>query len=293
MWPDQFGEDCRRRDLQWGAMGTALVTGASSGIGAAFCRELASTGHHLVIVSRSESALEDLAAGLRAEHGVTVEVMPADLADREQVEQVAQRITTDDPDQPERIIDLVINNAGFGISRDFLNADIAEEERALEVMCRAVMVLSHAAGGAMRRRGRGGIINVSSVAGFVQMGTYSAIKAWVTTFTESLAVELRPSGVTVTALCPGFTHTDFHRRADLDMARMPELLWLDADTLVRDCLRDHRQGKVISVPGSVYKLLTSGLRYLPRGFVRRTSGAIASRRRAGGNSSERAGGTPA
>ncbi len=260
-------------------MSIALVTGASSGIGAAFCRELARTGNNLVVVSRSESALEELAIGLRAEFGVTIEVLPADLADRDQLERVAERIRLGQGSERGSAIDLVVNNAGFGIGRAFLKADLAEEELALDVMCRAVLVLSHAAGRAMRHRGHGGIINVSSVAGFVQLGSYSAIKAWVTSFTESLAVELRPSGVTVTALCPGLARTDFHRRADVEMSRVPDAFWLNADQLVRDCLRDHEQGKVISVPGNAYKALTGVVQVLPRGLVRWMSGPLAVSRR--------------
>ena len=119
----------------------------------------------------------------------------------------------------------------------------------LDVLCRAVLVLSHAAALPMRARGHGAIVNVSSVAGFVPMGTYSAAKAWCTAFTEVLAGELAGSGVTATALCPGFTHTELHARADLDMSRLPDFLWLDADRLVRDCLDDVSAGKVVSVPG--------------------------------------------
>ncbi len=260
-------------------MSTALVTGASSGIGAAFCRELARTGHDLVVVARSQPALEELATGLRGQYGVAVEVLPADLADREQTEQVAERIRLDEPAAPHRSVELLVNNAGFGIGAAFVDGDLGEEERALEVMCRAVLVLSHAAAVTMRRRGSGGIVNVSSVAGFAQLGTYSAAKAWVTAFSEGLATELAGTGVKVTALCPGFTHTDFHRRAELDMHRLPEALWLNADDLVRDCLADHRGGKVISVPGNAYKALTGILTVTPRGVVRRLSGALAGQRR--------------
>lgn len=261
-------------------MSTALVTGASSGIGAAFCRELARTGRDLVVVARSQPALEELAAGLRSQHGVAVEVLAADLADREQLERVAARIRLDDLAESNRHVDLLVNNAGFGLSAAFIDGELEQEERALAVMCRAVLVLSHAAAVTMRRRGSGGIVNVSSVAGFAQMGTYSAAKAWVTTFSEGLATELGSSGVRVTALCPGFTQTDFHRRAELDMDRLPEALWLNADDLVRDCLHDHRQGKVISVPGNAYKAITGVMAVLPRGVVRRVSGALASNRRA-------------
>ena len=145
---------------------------------------------------------------------------------------------------------------------------------------KAVVVLSHAAGRAMRERGRGAIINVSSVAGFMASGTYSAAKSYVTVFSESLAGQLAGTGVTVTALCPGFTHTDFHASADIDVDKTSAIgkrLWLDADRLVRDCLADVDAGRVISVPGKQYKVATQLLRHVPRSIVR--AGALSNRHR--------------
>jgi len=257
-------------------MATALVTGATAGIGLAFCRELAERGHDLVLVARDRARLENVSDELEAKYQVHCEILAADLSDRLQVQKVAERLA-----EPGRPVDLLVNNAGFGLSRSFLQGDLADEERALDVLCRAVMVLSHAAALAMRDRGRGAIINVSSVAGFVPMGSYSAAKAWVTTFSEALANELAGTGVTVTALCPGFTHTEFHQRASLDMSRLPKVMWLEADRLVRDCLDDVKAGKVVSVPGPQYKLIAALTRTLPRGLVRRASGGVASRRRHG------------
>ncbi|GAA1247253.1 SDR family NAD(P)-dependent oxidoreductase [Oryzihumus leptocrescens] len=257
-------------------MATALVTGATAGIGLAFCRELAERGHDLVLVARDRARLENVSDELEAKYQVHCEILAADLSDRLQVQKVAERLS-----EPGRPVDLLVNNAGFGLSRSFLQGDVADEERALDVLCRAVMVLSHAAALAMRDRGRGAIINVSSVAGFVAMGSYSAAKAWVTTFSEALANELAGTGVTVTALCPGFTHTEFHQRASLDMSRLPKVMWLEADRLVRDCLDDVKAGKVISVPGPQYKLIAALTRTLPRSLVRRASGGVASRRRHG------------
>ena len=257
-------------------MATALVTGATAGIGLAFCRELAERGHDLVLVARDRARLENVSDELEAKYQVRCEILAADLSDRLQVQKVAERLA-----EPGRPVDLLVNNAGFGLSRSFLQGELADEERALDVLCRAVMVLSHAAALAMRDRGRGAIINVSSVAGFVAMGSYSAAKAWVTTFSEALANELAGTGVTVTALCPGFTHTEFHQRASLDMSRLPKVMWLESDRLVRDCLDDVKAGKVISVPGPQYKLIAALTRTLPRGLVRRASGGVASRRRHG------------
>ncbi|MCK0113011.1 SDR family NAD(P)-dependent oxidoreductase [Ornithinimicrobium sp. F0845] len=255
-------------------MGTALVTGASAGLGRAFATELARRGHDLVLVARDQGRLEELAEELRREYAVTAEVLPADLADRDQTERVAERLR-----DAERPVDLLVNNAGFGLRRSFSRGDLADEERAVDVMVRAVLVLSHAAAGAMRTRGRGGILNVSSVASFAVMGTYSAIKSWVTVFTEALSVELQGTGVTATAVCPGFVHTEFHDRALMNMSALPDPLWLTADQVVTGALRDLDAGRAVSVPSLTYKAVTTGLKVVPRGAVRRVSGLLAQRRR--------------
>jgi uncharacterized protein len=255
-------------------MSTALVTGATSGIGHAFCRELAERGNDLVIVARHRARLENVSDELRARYSVNVEILAADLSKRAQLRRVADRVA--DRDRP---IDLLVNNAGFVTSKSLLEGDLAAEEAMLDVLCRAVLVLSHAGALSMRDRGRGAIINVSSVAGFVPMGTYAAAKAWCTAFTETLAHELAGSGVTVTALCPGFTHTELHQRANLDMSRLPKALWLEADWLVRECLDDVRAGKVISVPGVQYKVIAGIGQLVPHGLLRAFSGRADSLRR--------------
>jgi short-subunit dehydrogenase len=205
-----------------------------------------------------------------------VETISADLTDRADLARIEARIA--DASRP---VDVLVNNAGFALNRGFLAGDVADEERLLDVLCRAVLVLSHAAGHAMRERRRGTIINVSSVAGFVAMGTYSAAKAWVTTFSEGLWRELKPYGVHVTALCPGFTHTEFHQRASINMSRLPSFGWLDVDNLVDDCLADVRRGKVVSVPSRRYRALTFVVRHAPRAWVRGGSGAVSMRRNRG------------
>lgn len=255
-------------------MSTALVTGATAGIGLAFCRELAERGHDLVIVARNRARLENVSDELRSRHHVNVEILAADLSKRAALRRVADRVA--DRDRP---IDLLVNNAGFGMSKSFLRGALADEEGMLDVLCRAVLVLSHAGALSMKDRGRGAIINVSSVAGFVPMGTYAAAKAWCTAFTESLAQELAGSGVSATALCPGFTHTEMHERADLDMSRLPKAMWLEADRLVRDCLDDVSAGKVLSIPGMQYKLIVGIAQVTPRGLVRALSARAASVRR--------------
>ncbi len=239
-------------------MATALVTGATAGIGNAFARRLAAEGNGLVLVARDAVRLAEVSEDLRERHGVAVEVLAADLCDREQLERVAERLR--DGSRP---IDLLVSNAGFGVNAPFLSGDLAEEERMLDVLVRAVLVLSRAAAPGMVARGRGAIVTVSSVAGFLLGGTYAAAKAWATAFTASLAGELAGTGVTATALCPGFVRTEFHRRAAMDVSHLPAWAWLDADRLVADCLADVRRGRVISVPSLRYKLAVALLRHMP------------------------------
>jgi len=187
---------------------------------------------------------------------------------------VADRVA--DRDRP---IDLLVNNAGFGTSKSFLKGEVADEEAMLDVLCHAVLVLSHAGALSMKERGRGAIINVASVAGFVPMGTYGAAKGWCIAFTQTLAHELAGSGVSATALCPGFTRTEMHERANVDMSKLPKVMWLEADRLVRDCLDDVKAGKVLSVPGVPYKVIAGIAEVAPRALVRALSSRAASIRR--------------
>jgi short-subunit dehydrogenase len=214
-----------------------------------------------------------MAAEIRAT-GRSVELFPADLADRAAVSRVAARL--EDPEHP---IDLLVNNAGFGVHAALTDPDVSAHDRGFEVMCRAVLVLSGAAARGMVSRGSGAIVNVSSTAGFITMGSYSAIKAWVTSFSEGLAVELRGTGVGVTALCPGWVHTEFHERAGISKGSIPNFLWLDAEQLVRACLRDVDRGRVISIPTIRYRVLIWLARHAPKGAVRSVSASISSDRR--------------
>jgi short-subunit dehydrogenase len=244
-------------------MTTALITGATAGIGREFATQLAQRRHDLVLVARDVERLDRVADELRSRHRVEVEVLPADLSDRAQLEAVAGRLAAGD-----RPVDVLVNNAGYGLKGRFLHNDVSDEEQLFDVLTRAVLVLSHAAAKAMSSRGHGSIINVSSVAGFIAGGTYSAAKSFTTVFTEGLASELRGTGVTATALCPGFTRTEFHERARLRMDSLPGFMWLEAPGLVSDCLDDVEKGRVVSVPGVQYKALVGLLRVLPRSLVR-------------------------
>ena len=248
--------------------GTALVTGPTSGIGEAFARLLASQGHDLVLVARDEDRLAALAESLSSAHGVSVEVLPADLSDWEQLGLVEQRLL--DRDRP---IMVLVNNAGFGVKSRFTRGEISDEQRMLDVLVIAVMRLSHAAAVSMGERGQGAIVNVSSVASWLTGSTYSAAKAWVTVFSEGLAGEVAPLGVSVTAVCPGYVHTEFHERAEMDMDRVPRWMWLDADRVAGKAMRDVERGKVLSVAGSQYKVMGALLRHSPRALVRRIGNA--------------------
>lgn len=244
-------------------MTTALVTGATAGIGREFATQLASKGEDLVLVARDTTRLEALAIELTDAHGIAVEVLPADLADRAQLERVAERLR--DSGRP---VDLLVNNAGYSLNTPFVESDVESEEMLLDVLVRAVLVLSHAAATAMVGRGRGQIINVSSVAGLLASGTYSAAKAYVTTFTESLSGQLAGTGVRATVLLPGYVRTEFHERAGIDKGERSGPFWLEAPDLVRDALADAASGRVVSVPSPQYKAVVGLVRHVPRALIR-------------------------
>jgi short-subunit dehydrogenase len=237
-------------------LGRALVTGATVGIGHTFAVQLARRGHDLVLVARDGARLEEVASELRSEHGVDVEVLVADLTDPAQLAAVEKRLGDDASP-----VDLLVNNAGFGLKRRFLDNTVDEEVAMLDVLVTAVLRLSHAALAAMTARGRGGVVNVSSVAAFLPRGTYAAAKAYVNSFSEWAANEYRSQGVTVMTLCPGFTKTEFHQR--MEVKRGEGFMWLDADFLVERALADYDKGRIYSIPGAQYKTIIALTRVIP------------------------------
>ncbi|MEN8706941.1 MAG: SDR family oxidoreductase [Nocardioides marinisabuli] len=245
-------------------MPRALVTGPTAGIGHSFAVQLAGRGHDLVLVARDQQRLEEVAGDLRERFGVAAEVLVADLADRDQLVRVEQRLA--DRSSP---VDLLVNNAGFGLKGRFLDNDVAAETAMLDVLVTAVVRLMHAALGPMVERGHGQVLNVSSVASFLPRGSYSAAKAYVNRLGEWAAAEYAPHGVTVTTLCPGFVRTEFHERMDVGQDSAPDFLWLDADDLVRTALADLEKGKVYSIPSARYKAIAGAARVVPRGVLQR------------------------
>lgn len=240
-----------------------MVTGATAGIGLEFATQLAARGHDLVLVARDATRLEATAGRLRTAYGIGVEVLAADLGVRADLARVADRVA-----DGERPVDVLVNNAGFGLGRGFLDTEITDEEALLDVLCRAVLVLTHAAARTMRERGHGRIINVSSVASFIAGSSYSAAKSYVTVLTESVAGRLAGTGVTATAVCPGFVHTEFHQRAGLTMGGMPESVWIPVQKVVREALADADRGRVVSIPGRGYRAVVAVLRVAPRSITR-------------------------
>lgn len=249
-------------------MPTALITGASAGIGAAFARKLAAERYDLVIVARTEARLREQAERLSTQHGVEVEVLPADLGDAQQRLRVERRLA--DVHNP---VDLLVNNAGFGTRGRFTDTGVTQLQQQLDVNVTSVLRLCHAALGPMSERDSGAIVNVSSVAGYFPStgATYGASKAYVTALSEGLASAFAGSNVRVQVLCPGFTKTEFHATSGDLMSEVPKQLWLDADRLVADCLADLRRGKPVSVPTLPYKLITALGKYTPKPLVRLVS----------------------
>jgi hypothetical protein len=249
-------------------MATALITGPTSGIGRGFTEAFAKKGLDLILVSRNWDRLTALAEEMRDAYGVRAEVFVADLSSRTDTGKVAARLA--DRSRP---VTALVNSAGFGLKHSFLRSSMDDEQRSVDVMVSAVLRLTHAAVPGMVERGTGMVINVSSVAGWITGGTYSASKAWVTVFTESLALDLRGTGVRTTAVCPGFVHTEFHERAGLDMSSVPDFMWLDVDQVVAQAFTDLARGRPISVAGGQYRVASTLLRHGPRSITKIAVGA--------------------
>jgi short-subunit dehydrogenase len=240
----------------------ALVTGATSGIGESFTRLLASNKYNIVLVARDLPRLQERAAALEAKFGIKTHVIQADLATDEGCLKVEKYIA-------ENQIDVLINNAGFGTNKAFTMSTLEVEQQLLDVLVRTPMRLMHVALPLMKARNNGIIINVSSVAGYIAGGTYSASKSYLTVLTESLHTELAATNVKVSALCPGFTRTEFHQRGKMSMKGLPNFLWLNSDRLVEQSWRDALKDKAVSVPGWQYKLLVLIVQTVPRSIVRK------------------------
>ncbi|MFJ5020701.1 SDR family NAD(P)-dependent oxidoreductase [Streptomyces goshikiensis] len=245
-------------------MTTVLITGASAGLGAAFARGFAAKGCDLVLVARDKDRLEALAASLGREFGVAAEVLPADLLDAAQCAGVTERLA--DTGRP---VDILLNNAGFGLPAPFPYSPVEDEERMLDLLVKVPLKLTHAILPGLRERRRGAVLNVSSVAGLLPTGTYGAAKAWITAFSESLRVDMEPYGVRVLAVVPGFTRTEFQERAGMDVSALRGAVWLEPEAVVAQALKDLGRRRPVSITGWRYKAYATAVRHLPRAFVAR------------------------
>ena len=236
----------------------ALVTGASSGLGAEFAEQLGRAQHDLVLVSRDAARLEVKAVRLRNDFGIDVQILPADLLTDDGVASVTARLS--DPGRP---VSVLVNNAGFSLLNAFEKNTVEEEAAHLRIHAQTPMELTHAVLPGMLGRGSGRIIIVSSVSAFIPRGTYGAAKAWGVGFSRFANLRYGPRGVHVTAVCPGFVHTEFHQRMGADMAGVKRWMWLDAGPVVREGLADNAAGKAVSIPSRRYRVLMALARFVP------------------------------
>ncbi|MEO5315139.1 SDR family NAD(P)-dependent oxidoreductase [Pseudarthrobacter sp. CC12] len=237
---------------------TALVTGASAGLGHEFAKQLAAQGHDVVLVARNASRLAATAEEFQRRYGISAEVLAADLTKDDDVAAVVERLK-----DPARPVGILVNNAGIGLLNNFEDNHPAEEASHLKLHAETSMVLTHAALKGMLERGDGRIINVASVAAFLPRGTYSAAKAWLVSFSRWANLAYCKRGVKVTAVCPGFTHTEFHDRMGMDKSVAPSWTWLRAERVVREGLADNERGKAVSIPSKRYKVVAAVAKVAP------------------------------
>ena len=240
----------------------AIVTGATSGIGESFTRLLAENNYNIVLVARDLPRLQERAQGLQEKFKVETHIIQADLSTDAGCTSVEQYIANNQ-------VDVLINNAGFGLNKAFTMSALDAEQQMFDVLVRTPMRLMHVALPLMKQRNKGVVINVSSVAGFIAGGTYSASKSYLTVLSESLHTELAGTHVKVSALCPGFTRTEFHQRGRMSMKGLPNFMWLDSDKLVAKSWSDALKGEAVSIPGWQYQLLVFVIQALPRSIIRK------------------------
>ena len=250
----------------------ALVTGATVGIGESFTRVLAREGFSIVLVARDLERMKERAAALESQFKVHTAIVQADLATDDGCAKVEKYIS-------ENHIEVLINNAGFGINKAFSVSKLDSEQQLLDVLVRTPMRLMHTVLPQMKERNTGSIINVSSVAGWIAGGTYSAAKSYLTVLSESIHTEMSGTGVKISALCPGFTRTEFHERGRMRMNGLPEFMWLSADRVVNQAWKENQSGKVLSVPGWQYLILSTVSRFGPRPLVRKLGMNVRKRQR--------------
>ena len=240
----------------------ALVTGATAGIGESFCRLLADNNYNIVLVARDLPRLQERATQLQARFNVETHVIQADLSTDAGCSVVEQYLASNQ-------VDVLINNAGFGLNKAFTMSELKAEQEMFDVLVRTPMRLMHVVLPGMKQRNKGVVINVSSVAGYIAGGSYSAAKSYLTVITESLHTELANTNIKVSALCPGFTRTEFHQRGRMSMKGLPSFMWLNSDKLVAKAWSDALQGKAVSIPGWQYQLLVFVIHALPRSIIRK------------------------
>jgi len=240
----------------------ALVTGATSGIGESFTRLLAENNYNIVLVARDIPRMQERALGLQEKFNVQTHIIQADLSTDAGCAAVEHYIANNQ-------VDVLINNAGFGLNKAFTMSDIDAEQQMFDVLVRTPMRLMHVALPLMKQRNKGVIINVSSVAGYIAGGSYSAAKSYLTVITESLHTELAGTNIKISALCPGFTRTEFHQRGRMSMKGLPSFMWLDSDKLVAKAWSDALKGEAVSIPGWQYQLLVFVIQALPRSIIRK------------------------
>jgi len=240
----------------------ALVTGATAGIGESFTRLLAENNYNIVLVARDMPRLHERASQLQSQFNVQTHIIQADLSTDAGCAAVEEYITNNQ-------IDVLINNAGFGINKAFTMSELKAEQEMFDVLVRTPMRLMHIVLPGMKQRNKGVVINVSSVAGYIAGGSYSAAKSYLTIISESLHTELAGTNVKISALCPGFTRTEFHQRGRMSMKGLPSFMWLNSDKLVAKAWSDAVKGKAVSIPGWQYQLLVFVIHSLPRSVIRR------------------------